>query len=73
LRTPLDLPMPKKLEETIQGTFQCYSSQYPSFARRKAPPQDDLFYSVGRKGSGRWAVHRDRARVWVARRDLGES
>jgi hypothetical protein len=29
-----------------------------------------LFYPVGRKGSGRWAVDRERAGTWLKRKKL---
>ena len=63
LRRKKNLPIPEKLEETIQSTFQGYSSQYAAF-RRGA----DLFYSPGGKGSGIWGVHLDRARAWLSTR-----
>jgi len=35
------------------------------FAKRKAPDTDGLFYSPEGKGSGVWAVNRDRAAAWL--------
>ena len=67
LRKPKDLPMPKKFEQTVQSAFNHHSAQSSVF---KSGPEDDLFYSPGGKGSGYWAVHRDKAEAWLRRKAL---
>ncbi len=64
------LPMPKKLRETVQSILNNYTSQSAIFQKRLAPVDDDIFYSPEGKGSGTWAVNRDRAVVWLSRKAL---
>jgi hypothetical protein len=69
LRNPSGLPMPKAFKETVQSALNQHTSQSQVFARR-GKPEDDLFYSPKGKGSGTWAVHRDRAVAWLKSRGL---
>ena len=69
-RAAKGLPEPKKFEETVQSAFQHHSSLYAEFAQRGGKPEDDLFYPVGDKGSGKWALHRDVAIAWLRARGL---
>lgn len=62
-----DLPEVEDLDRTVQSTFNHHSSQSAVFTRKRRPPEDDLFYSPLGKGSGKWAVHRDRAVAWLKR------
>lgn len=66
LRRNKGLPIPTKLEEVVQSAFQSHSCEYAAFQRRGASASDDLFYPVGSKGSGVWAVHIERATKWLA-------
>jgi hypothetical protein len=70
LRKASGLPMPSKLEHTVQSTFNHHTSQS---TRWNGKPQDDLFFSPQGKGSGSWAVHRDRAAAWLLRHELPEA
>jgi hypothetical protein len=72
LRNPSGLPMPKRFRETVQSCLNQHTSQSKVFARLDRP-EDDLFYSPGGKGSGTWAVHRERAVTWLKKRSLPES
>jgi hypothetical protein len=72
LRNPSGLPMPKRFEKTVQTCLNQYTSQSKVFAR-VGRPQDDLFYSPGGKFSGTWAVHKERAVVWLKERGLPDA
>ena len=61
------LPMPEKFEATVQSAYNQYSIDSTLFSKRGAPAAEGLFYSVGGKGSGYWAVNRDRAKAWLTR------
>jgi len=63
LRRKKNLPMPKRLEETVQSAFQGYSSQSAAF-RGGA----DLFHWPRGKGTGIWAVHLERAKAWLRKK-----
>ena len=66
------LPIPEAFEEAIQSAFNQHTSQSYVFQKRKAPPSDDVFYSPGGKGSGVWAVRKDRAIAWLKARGMEE-
>jgi hypothetical protein len=70
LRTPSGLPMPRKFEHTVQSTFNHHTSQS---SRWNSRVEEDLFFSPEGKGSGLWAVHRDRAAAWLLRHELPEA
>lgn len=70
IRAPKGLNMPKAFENTVQSAFNHHSSQSAVFAGRGAGEADDLFYSPDGKGSGKWAVHRERALAWLRDREL---
>lgn len=70
LRNPSGLPMPRKFEHTVQSTFNHHTSQS---SRWNGRAEDDLFFSPEGKGSGLWAVHRDRAEAWLLRHELPEA
>ena len=59
------LPIPKKFDEAVQSAFQSHAAGYATFRGRNAPASDDLFHSVGGKGSGIWAVNLARAKKWL--------
>lgn len=61
--------MPKKFENTVQSDFNRHSSQSSQFGGRT---DDDLFYSVGGKGSGKWVFTHDRAEAWLRKKSLGD-
>lgn len=61
------LPMPERFSETVQSALNRYTSQSSQF---RGGTDDDLFYSPKGKGSGTWAVHRDRAAKWLKSKKL---
>ncbi|MBA3448800.1 MAG: hypothetical protein H0T56_14585 [Pseudaminobacter sp.] len=72
-RREANLPMPTEFDRTVQSIFNGHNSQSPEFRRRGTPPEGDLFYPVGGKGSGKWAVYHDKAKEWVLSRGLPEA
>lgn len=62
--------VPKQFARSVQAAFNRHSSQSLRF---KGPAHNDLFYSVGGKRSGVWAVHSTRAQIWLDRRMLAGS
>ena len=61
------LPTPKKFEHTVQSAYNHHSSHSSVF---KGSPDDDLFYPVGGKGSGIWAVHMNKIEAWLKKKKL---
>ena len=61
------LPIAPKFEETIQRTFQSYSSQA---AGKKPKPEDDIFFWPLGKGKGQLAVHAHKVRRFLENRGL---
>ena len=59
------LPMPKEFEGTIQHYYNQNCLGYSGFRKRKLPETEALFYSPEGKGSGIWAVHRERGAAWI--------
>jgi hypothetical protein len=64
------LPMPKEFGKTVQSCLNHHTSQSAVFIKNGTGPEDDLFYSPQGKGSGTWAVHRERAIFWLKRKGL---
>lgn len=73
LRQPSGLPMPKKFPETIRSCLNSHTSQSSVWSRNGAKVEDDLFYSPEGKGSGTWAVHKQRAAMWLKAHELPEA
>jgi hypothetical protein len=67
LRQPSGLNIPKKFEQAVQSAFNRHNGQSLTF---DLPPEDDLFYPVGRKGSGIWAVHSHKVESWLRKKKL---
>jgi len=65
------LPIPASFKAAVQNSYNNYSEDSDVFRKRDAPSGEGLFYSPDGKGSGRWAVHPDRALQWLKAR-LGE-
>ncbi|HEV7960656.1 MAG TPA: hypothetical protein VGP01_06460 [Rhizomicrobium sp.] len=65
------LPIPASFEAAVQNSYNHYSEDSEVFRKREAPSAEGLFYSPDGKGSGRWAVHPDRALQWLKAR-LGD-
>jgi hypothetical protein len=63
-------PIPKNFRASIYGTLSLYSSQSLAFKKKRKAEWQDLFFSPDGKGSGVWAVHRERAESWLHRRAL---
>ena len=57
----------KKFEHAVQSAFNRHNGQSDTF---KLPPEDDLFYPVGGKGSGIWAVHLNKIEPWLRKKKL---
>lgn len=67
-RRDADDPVQKNFRASIYGTLSLYSSQSRAFRQKGKTEAQDLFFSPGGKGSGTWAVHRERAQAWLRRR-----
>ena len=67
MRRELNLPIPKDFEATVRSAFNSHSTTSDTF---HGLPEEGLFYSVGKKGSGRWGLHQEVADAWVRRRHL---
>lgn len=65
------LPIPASFEAAVQNSYNHYSEDSDVFHGREAAKEDGLFYSPAGKGSGRWAVHPERALHWLKQK-LGE-
>ena len=67
LRQPSGLNIPKKFEQAVQSAFNRHNGQSLTF---ELSPGDDLFYPVGGKGSGIWAVHPHKIESWLRKKRL---
>jgi len=67
-RTQDGLPIPTSFEAAVQNSYNHYSEDSEVFRKRAAPSAEGLFYSPDGKGSGRWAVHAERALKWLKAR-----
>jgi len=67
LRQPSGLNIPKKFEQAVQSAFNRHNGQSLTF---ELPPDDDLFYPVGGKGSGIWSVHSHKVEWWLRKKRL---
>jgi hypothetical protein len=65
------LPIPPSFGAAVQNAYNHYSEDSEVFRARAAKREEALFHSPGGKGSGRWALHRDRALRWLTAK-LGE-
>jgi hypothetical protein len=65
------LPIPATFKAAVQSSYNHYSLDSEMFKKRGAPEDEGLFYSPAGKGSGRWAVHPERALGWLKTK-LGE-
>jgi hypothetical protein len=72
IRAPSGLNMPKAFRATVQSTLNQHTAQSSEWQKNGAKPEDDLFCSPRGKGSGTWAVHRERALEWVKTHELPE-
>jgi hypothetical protein len=64
-RSDLGLPVPKRFEQTVQAVYQRHSADSDVFIAQRLPDEKPLFFSVGRKGSGTWAVDEQAAIAWL--------
>jgi hypothetical protein len=64
-RRKAGLPIPASFEEAVQSSYNQYSIDSVVFRKRNRPDSEALFYSPDGKGSGKWAVHRERASLWL--------
>ncbi len=68
LRGASGVTMPiKKFGHAVQSAFNRHNGQSNTF---NLPPEDDLFYPVGGKGSGVWAVHLNKIEPWLRKKKL---
>lgn len=67
MRKPSGLNMPRAFRKTVQSFLNQHTAQSSQWNGRA---EDDLFFSPQGKGSGTWAVHQERAAVWLAARRL---
>ena len=65
------LPIPATFKAAVQSSYNYYSRDSEIFKKRGAPEGEGLFHSPTGKGSGRWAVHPERALEWLKTK-LGE-
>ncbi len=64
------LPVPYKFQETVQSSYQAHCVGYSAFEKSKLTDSEAPFFSPGGKGSGIWAVDRDRALTWLKKKDF---
>jgi hypothetical protein len=69
-RVDLGLPIPRTFEETVRSAYNAQCELSDVLTR---DPSEALFYPVGGKRSGRWAVHRDRIRPWINNRQISSA
>jgi hypothetical protein len=62
--------MPEKFVNAVQSVYNQHCEKSDVFIGRNATLDEALFYPVGHKGSGRWAVNRERAEAWLIRKNL---
>lgn len=65
------LPIPASFKAAVQNSYNHYSEDSEIFKKRGGAREEALFYSPAGKGSGRWAVHPQRALMWLKGR-LGD-
>ncbi len=70
IRDPSGLPTPKEFRATVQSALNQHTAQSSVWTGNS---EDDLFHSPLGKGSGTWAVHRQRAIAWLNKRDLPDA
>ncbi len=64
------LPMPEPFINTLQNRLSRYTAQSNMFWHKNPQPENNLFYSPGGKGSGTWALHRDKVADWLLHHGL---
>ena len=67
-RKQAGLQIPEKFEQAVQSAYNQHSVDSTVFTKRGKPESDGLFYSPRGKGSGIWAVYRDKAATWLEAR-----
>ena len=72
LRKPSGINMPRAFRKTIQSILNQHTAQSSVWRDLGAKQDDNLFYSPRGKGSGTWAVYRDRAEEWIRSRRLSQ-
>jgi hypothetical protein len=73
LRNEIGVAMPKAFGATVQSAYNHHCEHSDVFVARNVSLDEALFYPVGRKGSGQWAINRNRAETWLRRKSLGLS
>jgi len=54
--------IPRTFPDVVQAAFEAYNAGSDVFK------QEDLFYFAGSKGDGKWGLHLERAKAWMAKR-----
>jgi|SRR5476649_1979144 hypothetical protein len=62
------LPIPPSFDNAVQSSYNQHSIDSDVFRKRKVPESEAIFYSPEGKGSGKWAVNRERAAAWLRAR-----
>lgn len=57
--------LPRKFDEAVQSAFNKHCADSKEFKKRDVPAAKALFYWPEGPGTGRWAMHRDRALDWL--------
>jgi hypothetical protein len=55
---------PRTFKDVIQAAFEAHNSESDVFKAGNA----DLFFFAGMKGDGKWGLHVDCAKAWMAKR-----
>ena len=64
------LPIPNKFQEAVQGSYNAHCVGYRAFEKSKLMDSEAPFFSPGGKGSGIWAVDRDKALTWLKKENF---
>jgi hypothetical protein len=64
-RSDLLLPVPPRFEEAVQAAYNRHSANSYVFRSQRLPDEKPLFFSLGGKGSGTWAVDEQAAIAWL--------
>ena len=59
------LPIPQKMEDTVENIFRSRCADSDSFKKRGRAPETALFHWPQGKLGGVWAVYPDRAEAWL--------
>ena len=69
-RETAGLPVEQRMEDAVERIFRTNCADTEKFRRREAGPDAALFYWPQGKLGGIWAVHADRADLWLKNEGL---